>query len=194
MTLYLSEEFPSIIEVSGQEIEVNTDFRVGLDIMQDFEDVELDGEERLYLMVKRLYKEAPLDIEEAIMQGIKFLNGGEEKLSTETESKPRVYSFTRDARLIYAAFSQTHGIDLQTAQMHWWKFMALFLDLGADTAFNSLVNLRKRHYEGKTSEEEEDALAEAGGAFDEEVEEMEMSPEEIEFRSLLPNGEGFRGK
>ena len=42
-------------------------------------------------------------------------------------------SFDQDGAYIYSAILQTHGIDLQTVKMHWWKFRMLFLDLHGDT-------------------------------------------------------------
>lgn len=43
--------------------------------------------------------------------------------------------------------------------------MALFMDLGADTAFCSLVGLRRRVKTGKATKEEKAAAREMGNAF-----------------------------
>lgn len=193
---FLIDEFPEAIQVGDKVLAINTDFRVGLQILLDFEDLELADWSRQYLMINRLYADLPeeKDYEEAAMQAVKYLNGGESDLEGESrEAKPRVYSFKEDGQLIYAAFHQTHGIDLKTAQMHWWKFLALFMDLGSETHFNSLVNMRSRYYEGKATDEEKTyLLAEPGRLLPQREDELEMSEEEMIFRSLLPNGEGFR--
>ncbi len=192
MKNFLIEQFPDAIEIDGEVYAVNTDFRVGLQIMADFENPEFDQDEKGYLMLIRLYRDLPDDrdgefYQEALSKATKFLNAGDET-GQETEGKPRLYSFDKDARLIYSAFSQTHGVDLQTADMHWWRFIALFMDLGADTAFNSMVNLRKRYHEGKLTDEEKKLVARLGNDFLLEQEESyePLDPDEVAFISMLP--------
>ena len=65
-----------------------------------------------------------------------------------------MYSFVQDGPYIYSAMLQTHGIDLQTVEMHWWKFRMLFLDLHADTTFQRMVSLRNRREKGLLTKEE----------------------------------------
>jgi len=189
---FLIEQFPDAIEIDGEVYAVNTDFRVGLQIMADFENPEFDQDEKGYLMLNRLYRDLPENkgvefYQEALEKATKFLNAGDEA-GQDVDGKPRLYSFDKDARLIYSAFSQTHGVDLQTADMHWWRFIALFMDLGADTAFNSMVNLRKRYHEGKLTDEEKKLVARLGNDFLLEQEESyePLDPDEIAFIELLP--------
>lgn len=194
MQNFLVEQFPDAIEIDGEVFAVNTDFRVGLQIMADFENPEFDQDEKAYLMLNRLYADLPDDrdilfYQKAVEKAVKFLNAGEgDDAARDTEGKPRLYSFNKDARLIYSAFSQTHGVDLQAADMHWWRFMALFLDLGSDTAFCSLVSLRKRYYDGKLNDEEKRLIAQLGDDFlPDQVEGYEqIDPDELEFVSRLP--------
>lgn len=192
MKSFLIEQFPDAIEIDGEVYAVNTDFRIGLQIMADFENPEFDQDEKAYLMLNRLYPDLPENkgvefYQEALGKATKFLNAGDET-GQETEGKPRLYSFDKDARLIYSAFSQTHGVDLQTADMHWWRFIALFMDLGADTAFDSMVNLRKRYHEGKLNDEEKKLVARLGNDFLLEQEESyePLDPDEVAFISMLP--------
>ena len=169
MPNFLIEQFPDAIEIDGEVYAVNTDFRVGLQIMADFENHEWEQEEKAYLMLNRLYSDLPKDrkpefYQEALKKASKFLNAGDDS-PRNTEDKPRLYSFTKDAKLVYSAFSQTHGVDLQSADMHWFRFLALFSDLGADTAFCSMVGLRKRYHDGKCSDDERALVAEMGDDF-----------------------------
>lgn len=111
-----------------------------------------------------VYVNMPQDIEQAIIKAHLFLNGGE---ITESDDPPmRLYSFKKDANYIFAAFRQTHGIDLQTTDLHWWKFLALFMDLGSETTFCQLVSLRKRIKTGKATKEERETAREMGEVFD----------------------------
>lgn len=162
----LIDELPDQVMIDGKLYDLDTDFRTAIRIIQDFEDDDLTTYEKNYLMIRRLFPVVPDNMEESLRQALKFLDGGE-PISEEVESTPpmRLYSFSKDANLIYAAFRQTHGIDLQTAKLHWWQFLALFMDLGADTTFSNLVSLRKRVKEGKATADERMIAAEMGDAF-----------------------------
>lgn len=62
---------------------------------------------------------------------------------TKGKSKnTRVYSFEHDEELIYSAFIQCYGIDLCEANMHWWKFRALFDGLSEDTKLHKVMGYR----------------------------------------------------
>jgi hypothetical protein len=146
-----------------------------------FEDEELTGYEKQMIMLNNLYPTLPENIEAACTQGLKFLNGGDSEPSEETPT--RLYSFSKDANFIFAAFRQTHGIDLETTQLHWWKFLALFMDLGSDSTFCNLVSLRKRVKSGKATDEEYRAAQEMGDLFD--VPEMDIRSTEEKERERL---------
>lgn len=178
--------------IDGQEVAINTDFRDCLRVVLAFEDNELAAIEKQSVLIDNLYPKRPNNLAEAFVQGVKFLNGGNDGEKEEKENHlPRLYSFSQDAELIFAAFRQTHGIDLETASMHWWKFQALFMDLGQDTAFCNLVGLRKRVKTGKASKEERAAAREMGEAFDvPEVDDrtIEERDKADEFMRLLAGG------
>lgn len=166
----LTDRLPEAIRVNRRVYEVNSDFRDCLRIILAFEDNELAPIEKQMVLVDNLYKE-PVDSEdygEAIRKGVRFLDGGnQDEPSEEGKSGPRVYSFSKDANLIFAAFQQTHGIDLQnTEYMHWWQFLTLFMDLGENTVFCSLVGLRKRVKTGKATKEEKQVAREMGAIFE----------------------------
>jgi hypothetical protein len=125
-----------------------------LRVILAFEDSELTDREKQMILLQNLYTEQPRNLSEAFRLGIRFLNGGKDGEEEKKEMSPRLYSFSQDADYIFAAFRQTHGIDLEKANLHWWKFLALFMDLGADTTFCNLVSLRKRIKTGKASKDE----------------------------------------
>jgi len=159
----LVEHLPEAIEIDGREYEINSDFRSCLRIILAFEDPELAGAEKQSVMIDNLYKEHPDNMAEAMEKGVRFLNGGDD---SESDSNLRLYSFEKDAPYIMAAFKQTHNVDLDSVEMHWWKFMALFMDLGSETTFSQLIGLRKRVKTGKASKEERQAAMEIKDIFD----------------------------
>lgn len=155
-----------------------------------FEDDSLTGQEKNAVLLS-LYKEPVGDVQEGARLAIKYLNCGEEKSGEETSLPYRLFSFSKDSGYIFAAFRQTHGIDLQKAVLHWWEFCALFMDLGSDTTFCQLINLRKRVKSGKATKEERQAAAEMGEAFEIPEPDTRTADEkqrEAEFMRLVMKG------
>lgn len=157
----LTDAPPESLTINTTEYQIHADFRTCLKIIMAFEDNDLTPQEKQLVLLSNLYSVVPNDVDAAFQQAQWFLNGGKES-DPESDPSPRVYSFAKDANFIYAAFRQTHGIDLSTAQLHWWTFLALFMDLGQDTTFCQLVSLRKRLQTGKATKEERAAAREMG--------------------------------
>ena len=192
----LVEDLPEAVEIDGEEWPIHSDFRSCLRAILAFEDDELTGLEKQMILLANLYPKRPANVQAAVEQAIKFLNGGKAD-EDDGQPRPRVYSFSKDAELIFAAFYQTHGVDLQTIEMHWWKFLALFMDLGADTAFCQLVNLRKRVKTGRASKEERKAAREMGAMFDVpdlDTRTPDERDKEAEFLRLVQEGQAKREK
>ena len=160
----LTDVLPEIIDISGKTYKINTDFRTCLKTIMAFEDNTLTSQEKQSILLSNLYPTIPPNPLEAITRAQWFLNGGLENDNEAVGS--RVYSFSNDANFIFAAFRQTHSIDLQKENLHWWTFLALFMDLGQDTTFCQLVSLRKRLKSGKATKEEKAAAAEMGSLID----------------------------
>lgn len=146
---------PTTVEIDGKEYPLNTDFRVGLTIMEAFEDTALADKEKQMVMLELLYPEIPENITKACELAVKFLNCGEEPQSGNGEASLRRYSFTQDAKYIFTAVLQTHGVDLErTEYLHWWKFQYLFMDLREDCFFSRLIYYRTQRDKGKLTKEE----------------------------------------
>lgn len=151
----LVDELPTAIEIDDDVFDIDTDFRSCLRTILAYEDPLItDNERRLVLLVNLYGNSIPDDLDKAVKAGLKFLDGGNEPEEGDSIVGPRVYSFSKDSNFIYAAFKQTHNIDLNTASLHWWKFLALFMDLGPDTTFCNLIQLRRKLKTGKASKEE----------------------------------------
>lgn len=166
----LLEPLPTTAEINGVEYELNTDYRVGLEIILTFEDSELTKTEKYAVLLELLYKNTPPDTLKALEIGIKYLNCGEEK-EGGGETSDRLYSFTHDARYIYTAIRQSHGIDLETVEyLHWWKFCYLFQDLREDCFFSRIIDLRSRRNRGKLTKDEREYCAQISDILDLPVE------------------------
>lgn len=152
----LTNYLPEAVEIDGEIYDLDTDFRTGLDIMIAFEDPELTDQEKMSVMIHLLYKEIPSNLEEACRQAVKFLNCGEEEQTGAAGGESeRLYSFAKDAKYIYSAIQQSHGVDLESvAYLHWWKFSYMFLDLQEDCFFSKMLYYRKQEPRGKLTKEE----------------------------------------
>lgn len=136
------ERLPTTVTVSGENITVNTDFRVGVSIetemLQSSPDVE--GLLQLFYM-----NDIPNDVEEAAKQMIEFYANYDENDDIENAapvSKKRLYDFKQDADALTASFRQAYGIDLETDELHWWKFRRLMFGLPVDSPFMQRVQIR----------------------------------------------------
>jgi hypothetical protein len=181
----LTDQLPDTVEINGIEYKINTDYRAALRVMLAFEDDTLTSYEKQIVLLS-LYDVMPDDIDIAYQKITLYLNGG--KVSNDEQPGPRVYSFSKDAEFIFSAFRQTHNIDLERAQLHWWKFLALFMDLGQDTTFCQLVGLRKRIKTGKATKEERQAAREMGEMIDipePDTRSLEEREKEAEFLRLV---------
>lgn len=154
----LTSDLPNKIKVNNNIYEINCDFRSIISTLRAFEDDELTYQEKLFVMLNNLYKTEVLkeDIDEAINKAIKFIDLGKEN-EDDNKSTPgnRIYSFQKDANYIFSGILQTHTIDLEKQKdMHWWKFMALFMDMSSECTFGEMIYFRKRKLEGKLTKEE----------------------------------------
>lgn len=152
----LVDNLPTKIKINNKIYEINYDYKTAINILQACEDKSLTHEDKVFVIVNNLYKDE-IDVEdyyEAVEKAVRFLDCNTKEQNKSTTDK-RVYSFTKDGNYIFTGINQTHHIDLeQTPNLHWWKFVALFLDMGTDCFFSELIYYRKRKLEGKLTKEE----------------------------------------
>lgn len=188
----LTDVFPTKTIINGKEYNLNTDFRTCLKTILAFEDKELFPKEQIEIMLQNLYGDnIPDDLEKAVEKAILFLDCGEQEEGKKvgTGKSARLYSFSKDAKYIYSAIKQTHGIDLETiGYLHWWKFVYLFLDLNPECFFCKMIDLRNKKKKGKLNKEERKLFIQLYDVLniDEQPEFSEEEQEEIdEFMRLL---------
>lgn len=144
----LTEKFPESVTVDGSERPINGGFRTILRCYEIQGNKKELSEKDLLKMLCQFYKKDRLFSEEHINQMFWFFSCGREK---KKKAFPRriaginnkqPFDFETDADLIYAGFVQQYGIDLQTEDMHWWKFMILLENLGEDTRLSRIMEYR----------------------------------------------------
>lgn len=153
----LTQQLPTKIKINNKLYDINYDFRTVILTLQALEDSELSHFEKLDILVNNIYKdEIPYeDYEEACIKASKFIDLGQDDSNTGKKSNTRIFSFEKDANYIFTGINLTHNVDLEKEKdMHWWKFMAMFMDMSPDCMFGELVYYRKRKAEGKLTKEE----------------------------------------
>lgn len=89
------------------------------------------------------FKQLPPSLFMAMEVALDFYAGGRliEGNASNKACKP-IYSFSHDAEAIYAAFLGQYGIDLQTVDLHWWQFKALFQGLNETNQIVKIMQYR----------------------------------------------------
>ncbi len=160
----LTQALPEAVIIDGKEYPINTDFRVAVKIMEAFESPELTNVEKNEIMLELLYGEdnIPSNTLEAARMASLFLDADNNSIkekdalddNSDSSGASRLYSFTQDAKFIFSGIYQTHGIDVTTQKMHWWKFVILFMDLDSDCFFSQLLQFRSKLKKGTLTKEE----------------------------------------
>ena len=135
---------------------INTDFRIGIQILQIFSDADLDEMEKSAIALNLLYGNGvPDDRNMAIAGLFWFLNCGKERNNEESNDDDIIFDFDIDAHVIYSAFYHRYNIDLKTAKLHWWDFKTLLLDLG-ECALTNIMNARQTKITPNMPQEEQE--------------------------------------
>lgn len=126
-----------------------TDFKQVLKYFRLLEDDRFNEEEKIKVIIHLFFNEMPTD-ENTWDEIQKFISCNEEK---EGSSGKRVFDYNVDHGRLFAAFLQTYGIDLRTAEFHWWTFCELFQALPDDTKLMQIIDLRSKKPSKHDSEE-----------------------------------------
>lgn len=123
--------------------EIKTDFRQAIKFELLMQDHELNDKEKVLLALNLFYdklEDSKKQLEDIIWF---YLHGKELKENkSEGKSNQQIYSYEYDADYIFSAFLETYNIDLNTADLHWWKFKAMFNGLNEKTKFVEIMGYR----------------------------------------------------
>lgn len=153
--MILTDGLPTAIEVDGIEYDINADYQTGIKIIMAFEDTELTQYEKCMILIELLYKETPHNLNEAVKQGIRFLDCGGNSQGSGEGDGIRKYSFTQDDKYIYRAVDGVLQGRLSRGDfVHWWEFVLAFMELPEECFISRLIYLRTQKAKGKLSKEE----------------------------------------
>ena len=147
MMNFFSQVIPDTITVNNVEYEINTDFRVWVEIDRLLTQSKAITPEILAAVLDLSFKEKalPPKLEDTLSAIISFYGCNEttsKKASKGAKAQKRIVSFVHDSALIYAAFLSQYRIDLTCDELHWWKFRALFDALGDEHKLSEVMKCR----------------------------------------------------
>ena len=139
-------------EVEG--LELNTDFRTSILFELLMQDKDISNEDKVALSINLYFNRQPKstkEIEKMTKAIIWFyscgnkkkeLKNNEEEIVKKERKRKQIYSFEQDDFLIYSAFMEQYHIDLNEANLHWWKFKAMFDGLNDNILFSKVMGYR----------------------------------------------------
>lgn len=160
--------------------EINTSFRIGIQIFILEYDKELSDYEKSLHIVDLMFDDRPHPYGEELQECITwFLNGWFHDKPGSSKDNRRLVDYDIDQWRIYADFRKIYGIDLSLDEMHWWTFNGLLWNMPyKQSAFMDVINIRKKKIEAKMSAKEKEAIAEAQKVYGLEQPETEYTEDE----------------
>jgi hypothetical protein len=141
--------YPEYVKVGDKQYKINTDFRIAIKCDQIARDENIGDVERALAIIYTLFgKEAlndSINYEKLLELAKKYLVCGKE-VEVDSNEEPDM-DFVEDMDYIEASFMSDYNIDLNSIEMHWWKFSNLINGLsnsefGNCCVLNRIRNLR----------------------------------------------------
>lgn len=137
---------PVSVDVGGIAYPINASFRASIAFEMLMLDHGIPEDAKSTTALYLYYPRIPEDLDGAIRSILWFYRGGDQESQDKGKRgggrQDAIYSFEHDDKLIYAAFLEQYGIDLCEADLHWWKFRALFQGLDDSTEIKKIMGYR----------------------------------------------------
>lgn len=190
----LTLTLPKSIKLGEKEYPIMSDYRVGIRLMQMFEDPELTDSEKLFIAMRVIFKDAVISgiyLQEALEKTVWFLNGGDLNQTSSAGSQRRLYSWNQDLRFIIAAVDKTVGFSVRgKAFFHWWDFLSAFSEVG-ESSFSTIVSQRLLKQKGKQTESDIEWWADNADIAELRVQRSREEQDAVDrFNKLLKEGNG----
>lgn len=151
--------------------EVNTDFRIGIQINLMMEDKELTGYEKNILLIELLFgnedgsvRDHPKDIKDVLNW---LMTGWYTDKNTSSKKHERLIDYNIDQWRIYSDFIQIYHINLNEIEsMHFWEFQALLWNMPDEqSSFLKVISIRRKKLKPKMSKTEKEAITKAKAIY-----------------------------
>jgi len=145
----LTAKLPTAIEMGCGLFYINSGFKVMLEIERV---LRSDAEDKLkfataialfYPLGEDTNAVYPENLEEALQAMFDFkAQKGKHNYKPIQSDEPVSLDFALDADAIFADFWREYRIDLTESDIHWYKFLALFLNLSGESSIRAIRNIR----------------------------------------------------
>ena len=132
---------------------IRTDFRIGIQISEALNDVNLADPEKLAVAAELLFGRGAPTQSGGVHEDIpRFPKGREPSEHKPAASSAPVFDFEQDNRRVYSAFRARFGIDLVRERLHWFAFLAMLADIG-DCTLSDVMGIRSADLSKMTGEQ-----------------------------------------
>lgn len=155
MNIGLPKEFT----INGKTYEIRSDYRVILDIFEAMDDPDLTDGEKVIVCLSIFYPgfdKMPITAEkEAYEKLCWFINGGQEEPKS-ARKQAKLISWKQDLPYIIGPINKASGCEIRSLEyMHWWTFLAFYMDMDGEGTFATIVRIRDKIKRGKKLDETE---------------------------------------
>lgn len=132
--------YPSKVEVDGIVISIDTSFKTALRCLELADDTSISDEERALGLIYLLCDDIPkVNLNKLIKVLQKYLQCGDD---TRKPPQKKDMDFKQDEKYILSSFIYDYGIDLESTDMHWWKFIDLLNGLSSECILSRIRDIR----------------------------------------------------
>lgn len=145
---------PTTLEIDGAEFEIRTDYRIILSLLEVMNDPEFTDEEKARAMIETIVIdwERICDYKQAVDKCLWFIDMGQ----GSGKKSARLVDWEKDYQYIAAPVNRVLGYECRAAEyLHWWTFLAAYMEIGGDCTFAQIVNIRSKLSKGKKLEKHE---------------------------------------
>lgn len=153
---------PKTVTVAGEKLEIRYDFRVILEIIVMLSDDNLSGPEKTAGIKDIFYLEPDRikNTREAVEECYTFIGCGKKN----DKQGPKITDWEQDFEYIIAPVNRVLGFEARaveydplnnTGGVHWWTFMAAFMEIGGDCLYSQIVSIRDKQARRKKLEKYE---------------------------------------
>ena len=137
---------PTSLEVGGKEWKIDSDYRNVLRIFEALEDNELNEQEKMYILLDRMYddfKEMPKQLyEEACIKANQFMECHDR---SDDKKNPKLINWEKDEHMIFPAINKAAGCEVRSVEyMHWWTFLGYFESVDNECLWAYVLSIRQK--------------------------------------------------
>ncbi len=159
----MNYDLPKAVEIDGEEYAIRYDFRVILEIITMLQDAGLTGEEKTQGLLEIFYLEPESipDYRAAIDACFSFIDANSGR---KQKKRPKLTDWNQDFEYIVAPVNRVLGYECRsieydpqtnTGGVHWWTFLAAYMEIGSDCLYSQIISIRDKRQRRKKLEKYE---------------------------------------